>query len=281
MPVTKPIVSTISAEEYFSIDAVNQSLIKHILRSPAHGKSYASSDNKPTPAMQLGTAVHTTILNPDNFAHECVVKPDINRRTKDGKIAYEKFLAMAKGRAVITVEQAATCLNVANQLALSSRAGLLLSGTEREQSFLWRDDKTQLTCKARIDALSYDDKSVVDLKTTIDASPDSFARTIVKFGYHVQAAFYLRAASTLNTGHEAVRNGWTFSIIAVETSNPYAVACYKLDERAIIEGDKLIDKALALWLDATTLGQYKSYPDELTTLSLPTWALTEPEGDDE
>ena len=59
--------STISADEYFAIDAVNQSLLKEVLRSPAHASAYLGHPKKATAAMQLGTAVHSTLLNAPNF----------------------------------------------------------------------------------------------------------------------------------------------------------------------------------------------------------------------
>ena len=267
--------SEISAEEYFSVDAVNQSLLKEVLRSPAHAASYVGHPKKPTAAMQLGTAVHATILNAANFENEVVVQPEINRRTKDGKAEYEKFLYRSQGKAVITREQAVTCMHVANSVAGSRKAARLLGGGMTEQSFLWKDERTALTCKARIDVLLKDEKKIVDLKTTADASPSGFARTVSKFGYHIQAAFYLRAVSGLPRGIDALKEGWQFYIVAVETSCPYAIASYKLDQRAIIEGDKMIDKALTLWAEATLLDEFSGYPDTITTLSLPSWALTE------
>tara|TARA_R110000824_G_scaffold6213_2_gene28745 strand:- start:2911 stop:3762 length:852 start_codon:yes stop_codon:yes gene_type:complete len=270
-----PVQSTISAQEYFAIEAVNQSLLKEVLRSPSHASSYLGHTKKATNAMQLGTAVHSTLLNADNFDNEVIVQPDINRRTKDGKVEYEKFLAKSKGKAVITREQAVHCMHIANSISRSREAMSLIGYADTEQSFLWKDETTALTCKARIDAIHPEDKKVVDLKTTADASPHGFARSVMKFGYHIQAAFYLRAASGLTRGIDAIKDGWQFYIVAIETSQPYAVACYKLDQRAIIEGDKMIDKALTLWAEATLLDEYSGYPDVITTLSLPEWALTE------
>jgi len=267
--------STISADEYFAIDAVNQSLLKEVLRSPAHAAAYLSNPKKATAAMQLGTAVHSTLLNAENFENEVAIQPDINRRTKEGKVEYEKFLAQSRGKAIITTEQAVHCMHIANSMSRSREAMNLIGFADTEQSFLWKDETTALTCKARVDAIHPEDKKVVDLKTTVDASPYGFARSVAKFGYHIQAAFYLRAVSGLRSGVEAVKDGWKFYIVAIETSQPYAIASYRIDLRAIIEGDKMVDKALSLWAEATLLDEYSGYPDVITTLSLPEWALTE------
>jgi hypothetical protein len=268
---------SISASEYFGIDAVNQTLLKQVLRSPAHAKAYLAGDKVPTSAMMLGTAAHAAILNPENFDNEVAIQPDINRRTKDGKEQYKRFLASADGKAIINRDQSVDCIQVGHSVSRSKSAVDLLRSGATEQSFVWVDEKTKLTCKARLDVYDGENKKVVDLKTTVDASPDGFARSVAKFGYHIQAAFYLRAASRMPTAIEAWKDGWRFYIVAVETSSPYAVASYTLDQRAIIEGDKKVDQALGVWSECQLLDDFRGYPDTVTSLSLPMWALTEPE----
>jgi hypothetical protein len=269
--------ATMSPEEYFAMDAVNQSLLKQVLRSPAHAKAYLAGKKPPTPAMQFGTAVHSSVLNPQNFENEVAILPDINRRTKEGKLQYEKFLKNADGKAIIDRDRAVDCIQVGQSVARSQTARELLSVRDIEQAFLWKDEKTSLVCKARVDAYSNNSKKVIDLKTAQDASPHAFARSVAKFGYHIQAAFYLRAVSGFQKAVEAYEDGWRFYIVAVESTSPYSVASYKLDQRAIIEGDSKIDQALGVWAECRLLDDFQGYPDEVITLSLPDWALTEPE----
>lgn len=271
------ITNNLSTEEYFALDAVNQTLLKHVLRSPSHAALYVSSDDKPTAAMQFGTAVHATLLNPDNFDNEVAIKPDINRRTKDGKVQWEKFVLLTNGKAIIDQEQAAACISINHSLSLNETARDLIASGDHEQSFVWTDERTRLLCKARCDVVDNSGKRVIDFKTAADASPSGFARSVAKFGYHIQASFYLRAASGLPTAHAAYKDGWRFMIVAAESVKPYPVASYKIDERALIEGDKKIDLALGRWAESLLLNEFQGYPDELVTLSLPAWALTEPE----
>mgnify|MGYP003145821702 CR=1 FL=1 len=272
--MSKAVSTQISAAEYHSMKAVNQTLIKEILRSPAHAHAYLNAGKSPTPAMCLGTAVHASILNPENFDNEVIVQPKINRRTKDGKAQYEKFMQTSGDRAVIKADQAANCVNVTAAVNRNKTAQDLLANTGREETYLWEDDKTGLVCKARIDAIK--DKTVIDLKTTADASPNGFARSVAKFGYHIQAAFYIRAASGMRA-FDAWKDGWRFNFIAVETNKPYAVACYTLDRTAVLEGERQVDKALGVWAESTLLDTFCGYPDEIKELSLPSWALVDPE----
>ena len=72
---------------------------------------------------------------------------------------------------------------------------------------------------------------IVDLKTTMDASPDAFARTAANFNYPLQAAYYvdgLQAAGIASP--DAVTS---FVFLVVEKTPPYGVAVYTLPEDAI------------------------------------------------
>jgi len=86
-----------------------------------------------------------------------------------------------------------------------------------EASIFAEDEETGLPLKARPD-LWVEDHTLVDIKTTDDASPDAFARTVTTFGYHLQAAHYLTMTGAEN-----------FIFVAVERKAPYAVGIYRLD----------------------------------------------------
>jgi hypothetical protein len=104
----------------------------------------------------------------------------------------------------------------------------------------------------------------VDLKTTTDASPAAFARSVATFRYHVQASHYLSGL------HGAER----FVFIAVEKTAPYAVAVYELDAAAMAAGDELRQRDMRMIADCRATGEWPGYSDDCQTLSLPKWALT-------
>jgi hypothetical protein len=85
----------IKADEYYAIDAVSNSLISKILKSPAHAKAYLDNQPAPTKAMEFGTAFHAAILEPKEFAEQYVVFSG-DRRTKEGKAAYEELMDSEK-----------------------------------------------------------------------------------------------------------------------------------------------------------------------------------------
>ena len=102
----------------------------------------------------------------------------------------------------------------------------------------------------------------MDLKTTTDASPKGFAKSVASFRYHVQAAHYL-AAGLFDK----------FIFIAVEKEAPYAVACYELDADALTEGQRLRGRDLQRIANCRAMAAWPGYGDELQTISLPGWAF--------
>ena len=81
--------------------------------------------------------------------------------------------------------------------------------------------------------------------------------------YHMQAAFY-------KAGTGAVRH----IILAVESKAPHAWRTYEFDQQALEIGQGLMDTAIATYRICKTTGEWPGYKKELTTLSLPKYALS-------
>ena len=79
--------------------------------------------------------------------------------------------------------------------------------------------------KARVDLLCEDQKTIIDLKTSRDISPDKFQRDADTFNYWIQAALYMRGVEALMPGKFE-----HYVIVAVEKKPPYQVATYLLDK---------------------------------------------------
>lgn len=254
-------------QEYHQHPAVSKSHLDMVAKSPLHYWARYLDPNRvipePTPAMVLGTAVHSSVLEPDDYAVSFVVAPDdINRRTKEGKQQWADFEAAAEGKMVLTVEQASLVahMTAAVREHPAARTILNLPGLA-ERSYAWMDKTTSERCKCRPDWHSEDKRIVLDLKTTDDASPDSFARSIHKWRYHVQAAWYLRGV-----GAEQ------FLFLAVEKTPPFAVAVYAATPAMIAAGERVADRDLALLAECRAQDHWPSYAEQIVTLDLPGWA---------
>lgn len=268
------VVRGMSNEDYHALPAISSSAIIKALRSPLHYfAEYVAraAERTESASMRLGTMVHTAVLEPGEWDARYIVAPDVDRRTKDGKEAWAQFQAAAKGREIVTNEEAAKAHAIAAVVLEHPAAGTLLRGDflepEREASYFWRDAETGLECRCRPD--SFDGEVIVDLKTTTDASPSGFARSVANYGYHVQAAWYRRGVAAV-TGRMP-----RHVIVAVETSAPYAVAVYELDALALEEGDRLCQRAITTIAECQRSGRWPGYGDEIQRLGLPRWAVKE------
>lgn len=98
----------------------------------------------------------------------------------------------------------------------------LLSGTEYQVTTVWKDEHTGLLCKSRPDICKTKKNVIVDIKTTLDASPEGFAREAAKYDYYLQAAMQIEGA--IKTG--LMEQVDTFYWLAVEKTPPYNYCLY-------------------------------------------------------
>lgn len=261
----------ISADQYHSHPAVGHSGLVRIMRSPAHYENYLRNPPESTPAMQLGTAFHTALLEHDRFSQDFVVAPKFDRRTKEGKAAAEAWEADNAGKNALTAEQMQAIKAMAYIVHCHAGATKLLACGLAEMSAFWIDQETGIECKCRPDFLSMSGEAVtgiVDVKTCCDASVEGFARAIASLGYDVQAAFYQDGLKAM-TGRTI-----SFYFIAVEKEAPYAVAAYKASDEVIEVGRAKYRGALQLLKWCREKNQWPAYQPggEIEEISLPRWA---------
>lgn len=255
-----------AGEQYHAIEAMSASGAKKMLQSPMHYKLARTTPNVPSPQMQFGTAVHCGVLEPERFDAAVTCAPTLDKRTKDGKAAWQAFVSCNADKVVLDADAYERANNCISAVRAHPAAAQLLKGALFEVSLFWNDARYGVPCKCRWDLFNHG--GVVDLKTTPNAAPAEFARQIINFSYHVQAAHYL-------SGGEHVRNEAPrfFAFIVVESEPPHAVACYALPGNAILAGAHLMDRALERYAAALAVGEWPGYPDTIEQIQLPAWAL--------
>jgi len=254
-------------KEYFEKDAVSATLLKAVIKqSPVHAEERMKSF-VPTANMKLGTAFHAAILEPDQ-AHELfAVQPIIDRRTKAGKEVYSAFLETVGDKTIITHDQSELMWAMKEScLAHPEVQGLMEQCYATEfQSFFEYDG---VDCKAMIDMCD-NEGTIVDIKTTQDASPDAFMRQSANLLYHMQLAWYANAMGLKWSDVKAY-------IIAVENTAPHGVAVYRFSQSALLNGWELCKHAMKLWKEHkmnVALGDGSfPYTDGVLELELPVWA---------
>ena len=254
-------------EDYHALDAISPSRLKLLARSPLHFfDRYLAPDREPqeiTAAMQLGTALHTAVLEPDLWSSTVAVpKQKWDRRKPADKAAAEAFELEAAGKIILAPDDAAKAQAMAASVRAHPAARFILAmDGAREASYTWSDEELWLACKTRPDFHTLDRRFVVDVKSTADASRDPFSKSIANYDYHVQTAWNLDALSAE-----------TFLTIAVESARPYAVAVYPASPELIDAGRRRIRSAMETLADCIASGKWLGYGDQiLDPIDLPHW----------
>lgn len=304
----------LTAEEYFAIPALSASGVEEMRVSPAHHHYRRTNPRTPTAAMSLGTALHAALLEPLLFEARYVALGRCEALKKDGGPctnaatrlrAYDDGITAgwtieAGGRplsAFCGVHDPAKDIPEAapEGIALVAEADLarvngmcaaVLAHPEARQWFrgkgrsevvgVWRDEVTGVLCKIRVDReIERASWIHMDVKTTVDASPDAFARKVGALGYHRRAAWYRR-------GMEALGREVTASVlVAVETEARFdsgrgpehGCVAYLLDERDLTAVGGEIDRYLVTYAECLKSGVWPGYPTRFQPLSVKPWDL--------
>lgn len=194
-------------------------------------------------AMDKGTAAHSALLEPDQFASLVVVWPS-GYLSADGGIRSNEAKAYRDaqrnlGRVILKDDQLATVRAMADSVQRVCGDWLKLPA-RKEHSIYWTDEATGLRLRCRPDWLIEKDDVVYifDLKTTADASPAAFRRRCEEGGYWLQDVHY-SAGVAKATGKEV-----QFRFVAVESEFPYACAIHRLDPHSVMQAQGFRSRTL-------------------------------------
>ena len=256
----------LSDDDYFAAPRASNSLLGALRKSPAHLQHALAHPSEPTPAMRLGTAFHVATLEPRSFDENWARGSELSGRTKEGKTAKAELEERYDADKILRPDDYDTVCAMRDEVLAHPVAGELLQGVATEAAAFWTDPATGIECKAKIDGLSTDGDYLIDLKSTVDASPEHMAKAIYNFGYYRQAAHYLSPFEDRDR----------FLIIACEKKPPFALAVYEVSPEAIRRGAIEVRSLLFDWArcidDFGHDAQWPSYPEEIMEIDLPAWA---------
>jgi hypothetical protein len=281
----------IPAGEYHSWDAASASRLTKLARSPLHMR--AAIDNPPaqTEATALGDAIHCMVLEPSTFLERYVVagqctaqknKKSPDRCKSSGKVMREgewycgthdpsKDEPFVLTRTLLTTFQLAAVKRARENVFAHPKARALLESPGGfEVSAVWDDPETAVRCKGRADHLAPEYRggpTIVDVKSTKDASQFAFPKSIFSYGYFRQGALYLDGfAYTMEVPWEH------FAFIAVENTEPYAVAVYRLLDDAVQAGKDQLRTLLRKYAECELATVWPGYSKHVQDVGLPGYA---------
>ena len=261
------VYTDLDSAKYHAAPGLSKSGLDQFRKSPAHYQAWLNEEGKDTPALRFGRLAHMSLFEPEKFLASTAIAPLVDRRTKEGKSIWEQFKAQNEGKELITVEEREKLLAMGGMVRRHPVAGAMLKNGAPETSVFAKDPANGLTLKCRFDWLTGDGGvDAVDYKTTDDASPSAFVRSVVNYRYHVQQVHYSYVSAL------AGREIRSFTFIAQEKEPPYAVACYRIDPADITLAAVEHARQLEAFASCEQFQSWPGYSTDLQTLTLPKWA---------
>jgi hypothetical protein len=265
-------VYDIPIEQYHSCQGFSRSTLVHFNKSPLHfwHQALSGKAEKPKPVdvikkanpLEFGNALHSYVLERNEFFNRYIALPKINRVTKAGKAAYEDLLIRAEGKQIICEDALKEIESMNLSIESNSDAKALISDAEYEKSLFWTDPDTGILCKVRPDI--WHNNFICDLKTAQCGALKDFQKSVFAYSYHIQAGMIQEALK-----HVLGVEMDNFIFVAIEKEAPYAVGVYRLDPMAVSLGVTQFKNILQGIKQCQESNNWPSYPTEW--INVPKW----------
>lgn len=281
---------------YKQLKAVNASTLKNMEYSPLHFKYFYDNKTSDSNALKLGRHVHSAVFERETFDTEYLVAPEFTGKTKDGKDSSrsgealelkKKWYEENKDKSIITIDEKQEAETIRDAVYNHSEAKRLLElPSYNELSFVWRDEKTNLLCKGRLDRflnLKLKDgnsvPTILDLKTIGKVATDrNISRVVEDNKYYFSMQFYCRGLQTLlrQMGKlEKDKRVQTCVLIFVETIPTHDVVCRPLGIGWLTGSEHIINEYMDRVKVGFDTGVWVGISNELVTLESPKYLFSE------
>jgi exodeoxyribonuclease VIII len=237
--------------EYRALPGLSKHELDNFAVAPSYYQYKKSQDWKPSRSMELGTLIHSLVLE---GRCDYAVGPEVDRRTKAGKEEWQLFCENNLGKTIVTRDEAAVidgCLQAATPLMEKC----IFDDDSIEMSMFWERDG--IACKGRPDMVATinGETCLVDLKTTNDIR--NFESAFYRFRYDVQAAWYqygLKAAMDL----DEVPGFW---FLVVDTEAPHLAQFMRAGSEILSNANAKIEEELAHFKRCETAQEWPGLPE--------------------
>ncbi|WOL24248.1 hypothetical protein fHeYen801_038c [Yersinia phage fHe-Yen8-01] len=273
-------------DTYHSGPGVSKSHLDLISRkSPLHyWHKYINPEREPeekTVPMIVGQATHFSILQPDLFETRVIRGLTHDRRSTANKQAWAEFEQEHKGNYIVNAEMYDRIQYIRDGVWRDPAASGLLSMIIPEQSVFAmmdvpdgnggyildeNDNPVQALTKCQTDGLDRGFNFIVDLKSTEDASPLAFAKSMANYRYDVQEAWY---QSVFDAAFDRHPEDWYF--ICYEKEPPYAVGIYSISKLDVMLAGVAANRDFAKIEIARLANHWPGYSETPEVLTLPGW----------
>jgi len=247
-------------KEYNEHPGVRRSDLWKISESPEKYLWAIQHPVEQSPALVFGSACHKYILEKEEFDKEYAVSIPVDKRTKEGKALWETFCEQNADKTIISADDFKTISAMREALMNCKLASSLLYGKGKtELPFFWKDKDSGELCKVKLDRLIRLDRRfvVVDYKTAKSAQTDQFVHSMIKYGYHLQAAMYTEGVMKA----KKLKYRPDFIFVVQEKTEPYSVnVIYVPNESSVMQyGYDTFRELLGTLHKCKELDQYPGY----------------------
>ncbi len=288
-------IHDISNEEYHSSKGFSRSQIMLMDKSPYHfwysAVSGLASKKQETSSLNIGGAFHLMLLQPGLFDNEFIVKPKVDKLTKEvrlkdvGREEFDRvnqareaqslvnkhildiFERNAQGKTVLTQDQYNMIYSMVFHVKQHEIVDTLIGEAQFERSIFWTDKETGLQFKCRPDIWS--NKMIVDLKTTKDANPRMYVNSAYRYGYYLQCGMFFEACEAIGRPIEM------FVHLTIEKEEPYVPAVFVMDEKAVEFGREQFNAYKRKIKECMENGKWPGY--KVQEISVPKYATIDEE----
>ena len=243
---------------------ISCSMLKDFRKNPfAWAKTSA---RKSTASLRTGSLFDAVLTDAD--WQDQIVEPEYDSYRTNVAKAWKAEME-AEGKLIVKPEDLAHAVAGADAVRNHKVAGAILEGAEFQVGVV--GEVAGIPAKCLIDILPSKDgdyaETIVDYKTTANGlSDDDLARTIGKWGYHLQASFYRSLFNQVSDD----RHCEEFIFIFQDTATLEVRVIY-LDSVDLVRGNSMIASAVAEFKDAAENGIRSRYADGIDPISLPDW----------
>lgn len=261
------IITGISNEDYHAGPGLSRSTVwTAYTKTPAHTRLIEPSEQDSN-ALAKGSALDIALLDPLAFETKVMRGPADRRGNKWIEAQAE---AHNTGRILLT-ESGYKEVEMMREIAIHHPTiGPIVTrddGVRGASGYAVHQD-TGLLRKARPDLWIPTAGLMIDLKTSRDASPRGFSKSIGEYGYHVQEEWYREVWQEAGGGEVEA-----FLFFVVESADPYQIAVYEIDEPARDKARGVIRQMLPIMQACAATGFYPGYPSGVQSIGLPAWMM--------
>lgn len=233
--------------------------------TPAHLRAAWADDSDDSKEADLGTIIHTLILEPHRKDKAIAVIDAPDWKTKAAQQLRDD--ARASGRIPILPKHLDQAEGAVTAVFNHSVASELLKSGKAEQSWFAKDKTTGLYLKARTDFYTAS-RIILDVKSVASAAPDFLQRRVYDGGWFQQSPWYCDVVERVE-GAPAKGYAW----IIVEQKPPHSVVIRRPTDTMLMHGHRLNQKAFATFARCVKENCWPSYSSAVEDLTLPTHAL--------